>query len=621
VHGCETHADNPVFAAMVAQSHSHPNPEPVPDSGAPPAAAPRLTLAPTPATAPPRLESEYTRLAESRDALAALTEQYSYMLDAAPVAYITTDARRIVVHANQRALELLDLPARELIGMAAVGLADRRYRFGLTNHLQQVDRVGESEMELDLRTGVGGRLPALLRSIPISLGPDEAPAVQSAIINISALKQAEARLRRARDELEVLANHDTLTGLPNRSLFLDRLEAARRGSADAQARSALLFIDMDRFKVTNDSLGHDIGDALLQHVAHSLASAVRSNDTVARMGGDEFTVILRDVGTLENATRIGRKILSIIHQPVNLSGHGFRPSCSIGLCMFGGGDNTESDLLRAADKAMYIAKQQGGNSLHVHDPRQADDGRSTVERELQFALERDQLHLCFQPQYCSQGTLAGHEALLRWEHPTLGNVAPGRFIPLAEQSSLISELGAWVLQEACRANMAHARSTGRLTRIAVNASPRELSSTAYADTVARVLRETGHPPESLELEITEHSMGMAVGQLEATLEAITNLGVSIALDDFGTGYSSFTRLRQLPFTRMKVDRTFTQALADSENERRIVAAMVSLGKELGLEVIAEGVETEYQLNHLREMGCQLFQGYVFSRPTRTLASI
>jgi diguanylate cyclase (GGDEF)-like protein/PAS domain S-box-containing protein len=565
------------------------------------------------------LYSEYTRLCESRDELVALKEQYRYMLDAAPVAYITTDANGVIVHANQRALLMLGLEANEMIGMPTVHLADARYRHALMSHLGQVDRIGESEIELDLRTGHDGRLPALLRSIPIAFGVEQKAAVQSAIIDISALKQAEDRLRRARDELQVLANHDTLTGLPNRSLFLDRLGNTIRQACSSGRQSALLFLDMDRFKVINDSLGHDVGDSLLQHVAHTLTDTVRTDDTVARMGGDEFTVILSDVGDTDNAIGIAQKLLNAINQPVTLCEHRFRPSSSIGVCMLNGSVHSERELMRFADKAMYTAKNLGGNGIHLYDPTEQDDGRSTLERDLHCALERGQLRVLFQPQYCGSGEIVAHEALLRWTHPTLGPVSPSQFIPIAEQSNLIGELGAWVLREACRQNMAHASTTGRVTRIAVNVSPRELASADYAERVEHILRETGHPPEALELEITESSMGLADGTLEETLETLTASGVSIALDDFGTGYSSFTRLRQLPITRLKVDRTFTHALSGSDGDRRIVAAIVSLGKELGLEVVAEGVETEYQLSFLRNSGCNVFQGFVFSRPRQCMA--
>jgi diguanylate cyclase (GGDEF)-like protein/PAS domain S-box-containing protein len=565
------------------------------------------------------LRAEYQFLCRSRDELIALKEQYSYLLDAAPIAYMTTNSAGQIVHANQRALLTLGLRAEELIGLPTVNLAEPKHRHALASHLANTNRFGESELELELRVGQDVRLPVLLRSIPVSLGLEQDAAVQTAIIDISALKHAEDRLRRARDELQVLARHDTLTGLPNRALFLERLTAAKNSASRTGCLHALLFLDMDRFKVINDSLGHDVGDSLLQQVAHLLAANVRGHDTVARMGGDEFTIILNDVGNAENAVAIAQKLRGTINRPISLGGHRFRPSSSIGLCLFDGGEYGERELMRMADKAMYSAKHKGGNCVHVHDPTERDDGRSTLERELQFALERGQLALRFQPQYATDGRLVAHEALLRWYHPDLGHVAPSRFVPLAEQSNLIREIGAWVLEEACRRNIEHAREHGTLTRIAVNVSPRELDCPDYAKTVRRVLDRTGHPPEALELEITETSMNLAEEPLGATLAELTDLGVSIALDDFGTGYSSFTRLRALPITRLKVDRSFTKALCESEGDRRIIAAIVSLGKELGLEVVAEGVETEYQLSFLRDSGCTVFQGYAFARPLESMA--
>ncbi len=563
---------------------------------------------------PPDLRKDYAEVCRARDELIALTEQYHYLLDASPVAYITTDATGIIVNANQRAISLLGLQSHQLIGMATVRLADTEYRSVLARHLEQADRSGECEVELCLRSGEDASVPVLLRSVPIGLGDLGNGAIHSAIIDISALKQAESRLRHAHDELAVLANHDTLTGLPNRSLFVDQLNLAMQDAARHHTVSALLFMDVDRFKVINDSLGHDVGDSLLQHVAACLKRTVRAHDTVARMGGDEFTVILSDVVNSENAENVARKILAQINEPVSLEGHRVRPAASIGICMFNGSMRSYRDLMKRADQAMYAAKKRGGNQIHLHDPQTHTDHLSDLERDLHVALERDEFRLRFQPQMTADNKVVAHEALVRWHHPSNGVVSPSHFIPIAEQSGFIRELGAWVLREACLRNKLLADQHGRYLRMAVNVSPRELASTSYADSVRQILEETGHPASALELEITESAMELSEHQLENTLQALTELGVSIALDDFGTGYSSFTRLRHLPITRLKVDRSFTAATEESKKDQRIAGAIVSLARELGLEVVAEGVESAEQMRVMVDAGCDVFQGFYFSIP-------
>ncbi|MEO0971927.1 MAG: bifunctional diguanylate cyclase/phosphodiesterase [Pseudomonadota bacterium] len=564
---------------------------------------------------------QYEQTFESRDKWMALEEHYQYLLDMAPVAYITTSADGIVVLANQRALTMLDMQATQLIGMATVRLASANSRREMASHLARAQDGHETETELELRTATG-TLPVLLRSVGVITDINgKELGVQSAIIDISLLKRTESKLRQAHDQLEVLAKHDTLTGLPNRTLLLDRLIATMESARRQHTAHALLFMDVDRFKVINDSLGHDIGDCLLQHIARCLNTAVRPNDTVARMGGDEFTVILQDVVNVENAENVARKILAAINEPVSLLGHRIRPSCSIGLCMFNGRTTSERELMRRADQAMYAAKQAGGNTVRAHDPNAPAHGFSELERDLHQACEQGQLRLYYQPQCDHDGRVIGNEALLRWQHPTRGLVAPSEFVPLAEQSGLICDVGGWVLEQACRTNVETARTTGQsIKRLAVNASLRELSSGGYAEVVARVLDETGHPGECLEIEITETALGLNEGLLQKTLEDLRDLGVSIALDDFGCGYSSFARLRTLPLSRLKIDRSFTLAIDESEGDRRIVAAIVCLGRELGLEVVAEGVETRSQLNFLQDAGCEVFQGFLLAQPAPAIAT-
>lgn len=539
-------------------------------------------------------------------------------LDLAPIACLTTSLDGIVLAVNQRAEVMLGASVAQLVGMPAARLVEASARPALAEHLTRALRGTEGEVELLLRAP-GRTLPVLLRStIAAARGAGARPTVVSTLIDISPLKKKEQELRRAHDQLQMLANHDMLTGLPNRNLLLDRLRTTMAEARRSGTVHALLFLDIDRFKVINDSLGHDMGDGLLQHVARCLSEAVRADDTVARMGGDEFTVILHDVINVENAQNAARKILATINRPVSLLGHRVRPSSSIGLCMFNGSESSNRELLRRADQSMYAAKNSGGNTVRVHDPDAATHGFSELERDLHTACDLGQLRLRYQSQYDAEGRVTGSEALLRWRHPTRGTLTPGRFITLAEQSGLICDIGRWVLERACQANVAATPPGTAPRHIAVNASLRELSAGGYAEVVARVLEVTGHPGEALEIEVTETALGLNERLLVRTLEQLRELGCSIALDDFGNGYSSFARLRRLPVTRLKMDRSFVSAIDESDADRRIAAAIVSLGRELGLGVVAEGVETLSQFHFLRDSGCSTFQGYLFSRPARML---
>jgi diguanylate cyclase (GGDEF)-like protein/PAS domain S-box-containing protein len=429
--------------------------------------------------------------------------------------------------------------------------------------------------------------------------------------------------RKASDEeIMHLAFYDFLTGLPNRRLLQDRLEQALAASARIQCQGALMFIDLDNFKVINDTLGHDKGDLLLQQVAQRLKSCVRDSDTVARLGGDEFVVMLENLnGSAEdvaaNAASVGEKVIATLIRPYLLAGVEHHSTPSIGVALFKGHDNSAGDVLKRADLAMYQAKAAGRNTLRFFDPeiQKAVASRVALEADLRLGLQRNEFFLHYQPQLNDNDHVVGAEALVRWQHSMRGFVSPAEFIPLAEDSGLILPLGRWVLKTAC-AQLAvwGERPETALLNMSVNVSAREFRHPDFIAQVQEILDQTGADPRRLKLELTE---SVLVEDLEATIvkmNALKAKGVGLSLDDFGTGYSSLSYLRRLPLDQLKIDQSFIRDLLTTPNVAAIVQTIVSLGHSLGMEVIAEGVETDPQRTMLVRHGCHVYQGYLFSRP-------
>jgi diguanylate cyclase (GGDEF)-like protein/PAS domain S-box-containing protein len=429
--------------------------------------------------------------------------------------------------------------------------------------------------------------------------------------------------RKAAEELLAWrAHHDALTGLPNRELFVDRLGGAldRRRPGDGSRHVAVLFVDLDDFKVVNDSLGHDAGDELLQVVAQRLGGALRPGDVIARLGGDEFSVLLPDVSR-PAAMAVAERVAAMLRAPIAIGGHQRFVTASVGVS-FAGPDDDPHALLRDADAAMYHAKGTGKARAAVFDGSMRDDAleRLQLEGHLREALAREELRLVYQPQIdLADGRMTGVEALLRWQHPELGPIVPLRFIPIAEQTGLIVPIGAWVLREACRQAVAWAADL----RVAVNVSPHQLAVEGFVDEVAAALEETGLRPDRLCLEITESA---AVTGLSAILRALKALGVRLAIDDFGVGHASLRQLRELmPVDTLKIDKSFVDGLLEADGDAAIVHAVIDLARELGIEPLAEGIEDEAQATRLRSLGCRTAQGFLFARPqdpgeiTRALA--
>ena len=424
--------------------------------------------------------------------------------------------------------------------------------------------------------------------------------------------------RKAAEELiRYRATHDALTGLPNRTLFDDRLATALKHSARRDEMVAVLFLDLDRFKIINDTLGHSVGDALLVALSRRLRASVRDEDTVARMGGDEFIFILRGLGSPEDAVKPAQKILDAMRPTFHVRGHELyvTGSIGIGLCP---NDGVEPDqLLKCADIALYRAKERGRNRLQLYNPslNVRVFGQMVLEKHLRHALEQDQFQLVYQPQIAlDSGQVVGVEALIRWRHPELGLVPPDEFVPLAEENGLIEPLGLWVLRTACRQHKAWRQARLPGLRLAVNMSPRQFQRLGLEHRIREILAESDMETRWLELELTESVLMQEGDSTASLLGHLGELGISLALDDFGTGYSSLSYLKRFPIKRVKIDRSFVCDISTSDSAAALARAMITMAHGLGVEVVAEGIESLEQLAILRRYGCDEGQGYFLGRP-------
>ncbi len=421
----------------------------------------------------------------------------------------------------------------------------------------------------------------------------------------------------AEERIQHLATHDSLTGLPNRVMFSHLVANAIASAQRYQRNCAVLFIDLDRFKFINDSLGHEAGDQLLKEISKRFKKALRASDVVARLGGDEFVVLIQDLQQETQAATVARKLLSATLKPITLGGRDCHITASIGVAMYPQDGGDEQSLMKNADIAMYYAKDEGKNNYQFYskDIRAQSLERLALETNLRQALEREEFTLHYQAKReLEKGRITGVEALLRWDNAELGPVSPARFIPIAEDTGLIIPIGKWVLRTACEQNVAWQRMGLPPIHMAVNLSARQFTDERLVQDIAAILQETGMAPNLLELEITE---GMVIQNPEHALRLlreIKEMGVRLAIDDFGTGYSSLGQLKNFPIDTLKVDRSFIRDIATNAEDKALTEAIIAMGKTLQLTVVAEGVETQEQENFLREHACDEMQGYLFSKP-------
>jgi diguanylate cyclase (GGDEF)-like protein/PAS domain S-box-containing protein len=417
--------------------------------------------------------------------------------------------------------------------------------------------------------------------------------------------------------IEYQATHDDLTGLPNRTLMQDRLLQAISYADRTASKLAVVFVDLDKFKDINDSMGHFIGDQLLIAMARRLESCIRDSDTVARPGGDEFVLLLSNIHGMDALSQTLQRVLALTSEPCSIEGKDFTVTSSIGISLYPDDGKTSETLLKNADTAMYKAKQEGKNNFQFYT-RELNSilvERLEMEYQMRNALGHNEFHLYYQPKLnLRTQRITGLEALIRWQNPRQGMISPNRFIPIAEESSLIEQIGSWVLEKACRESIALSRLSGYDVPVSVNVSPRQFQQSDLVGNIARVLQETGLPPALLELEITEGTLADTSPRFIKVLNDLKGLGVKLAIDDFGTGYSSLGYLKHFPIDNLKIDRSFVMGLESDTANQAILKAIVALGHNLGINLVAEGVETERQRDFLLSIGCDEMQGFLFSQP-------
>ncbi len=554
------------------------------------------------------------RLAAAREALRSSEERYRTVFQTSfDGILINRLDNGLIIDVNEKFLGGMGFDRSDVIGKTTEELdlwVDVEDRARLLRILGQDSKCEGFEARFRKKNGetLWGMVSATLTEI------DGVACLISITRDISAAKAAEK-------EIWNLAFFDQLTGLPNRRMLLDRLRHSLTISARNGLNRALLFVDLDNFKDLNDSLGHQTGDLMLQEVAGRLTVCVRESDTVARLGGDEFVVMLEDLGDFaeEAAARaeaVGEKILGAISEPFWLTGHECFSTASIGITVFGDKRESTSEVLQQADIAMYQSKAAGRNTMRFFEPglQNAVNARAAMEEELRQAIKANQFLLYYQPQVNATRTI-GAEALIRWMHPKRGLLAPGEFISLAEQTGLILALGDWVLETACEqiALWGERRNTSRLT-VSVNISARQFRQPNFVEQVVDIVCRTRANARNLRLELTESLLVDDFDEIVAKMLRLKSFGIEFALDDFGTGYSSLNYLRHLPLDQLKIDRSFVQNILEDATSGAIAQTIVSLGKAMGLPVIAEGVENNEQRDYLMGLGCNAFQGYLFSRP-------
>ena len=555
----------------------------------------------------------YTDLTESRRAEESL-RLAKRVLDNTAEGLLITDAQARIVEVNPAFETITGYTAADVLGCTPSILKSGRHEEDFYRDMwRRLSEAGHWQGEIWNRRKDGQLFPEWLTIDVVRNDNDRVTHYVGLFTDISPVKEAQRRI-------DYLAHHDALTGLPNRVLMHQRLEQLL-ASADGRLM-ALFFIDLDRFKLINDSLGHPVGDGVLVALAERMTRWTGAADVLARLGGDEFVLFLAEPGSVERVAAAAADLLADLRRPVQVSGHELVLSASIGIGLYPSDASDADALIQRADRAMYEAKEQGRNNFQFFT-RSLIDGaieRLTLEHALRGVVERDELMLLYQPQVdLRTGLLVGAEALVRWRHPKLGLIPPVRFIPLAEDIGAIEAIGRWVLETALGQLVEWDQAGLYMPRIAVNLSMRQIERRDLVAQVSEALHRTGVGPKRLELEVTESILMRDVEGAKAALGALKALGIGIAVDDFGTGYSSLASLRLLPLDRLKIDRAFVADIGDDAGDEAIVRTVIALARSLGLETVAEGVECETQLRFLREEGVDLAQGFLFGKPMSATA--
>lgn len=541
--------------------------------------------------------------------------KFSKAIEQSPSSVLICDRKWQIEYANQKFAQLTGYNPASIEGKHPGTLSEditahRESRQLWQSIRLQVQRVGVWQGEVNSARKNGERFWEQLVVTPIK---DQGGEVTGYLIlgeDISIRKRYEQQLLRQ-------ANYDILTGLPNRMLALDRLKLALAQARRENTLVGVMFLDLDNFKHVNDTLGHDAGDNLLIEAARRISSCLRGTSTVARLGGDEFLVVLPGLSDVGATTQVAQRILTTFEPPYRLNGQEVFGTTSIGISIFPNDSDNSGMLMQHADAAMYQAKNKGKSDFAVftHEMTEVSHERLQMESLMRRALEQQEFEVYFQPIVCTRtGQLAFAEALLRWNNPILGMVMPDRFIPLAEETGLITPIGEWVLKESCLATMRWRNQTGTRIGIAVNVSPRQFRDPLFVNTVMQALEQSGLESDQLELEITERLILDDTIETADILRQLDQSGIRLSVDDFGTGYSALSYLKSYPFDTLKIDKSFVQDVMKEEDDASLVRAIINMAHSLGLRVIAEGVEEEAQTHFLEKEGCDFSQGYFYSRP-------
>ena len=544
--------------------------------------------------------------------LRASEERYSSTVELAAIgiSHVSADGR--FIHVNRRLCEMLGYTREEMLALGVKEISHPDDASLTDVDKRKLHRGEIDTLEVEKRYLRKDGTPVWVRiNVAVNRAPDGEP-----LYDISVVEDISER-KRAEERVQYLATHDEMTGLPNRAMFSQLLNHAIESARRSAGKLAVLFLDLDRFKIINDSLGHEAGDELLKKVAARLKTCLRASDVLARLGGDEFVVLVESLKEPRQAARVARNLLSAALKPVEILGHECRVTASVGISMFPADAADAQSLMKNADVAMYAAKEEGKNNYQFYSKGGGSLSieRLTLETSLRRALERRELKLQYQAKVAvGTGEITGAEALLRWWNRELGTVPPAQFIPLAEDTGLIVPIGKWVLATACAQNVAWQRDGLPSIRMAVNISPRQFKDPNLLRDVAAALEASGMAPELLELEITEGVIMHDVDRALKKLNAIKSMGVRLAIDDFGTGYSSLAQLKRLPIDTLKVDRSFIREIPKDPEDKAITEAIIAMGKTLGVTVVAEGVESAEQQAFLTSRACDELQGYYFSKP-------
>jgi diguanylate cyclase (GGDEF)-like protein/PAS domain S-box-containing protein len=559
-----------------------------------------------------QLYAEIALRRQIEEALRQSEERYRTIIDEMEEWYFETDLAGNITFSNDIFANVLGYSQKGLIGLNFQNFINKEDSDSVSRLFDPVLKTGKSTKNFPYEFI---RTDGKVTSVEFSIFPKRDK--EAKIVGARGVGHDITERKHAEDRIQYLATHDSLTGLPNRLMFSQLLNHSIQSARHHKRQLAVFFIDLDRFKIINDTKGHDAGDQLLQEIAMRYKQSLRAADVVSRLGGDEFIILIEEVNELSQVAIVAHKILTTTFKPMVLLGEECRITASIGISMYPKDGEDEQSLMKNADIAMYFAKEEGKNNYQFYskDIQVQSTERLSIETNLRLALERNELSLHYQAKVdFKTDVITGVEALLRWQNPYLGSVTPTQFIPVAEETGLIISIGKWVMKTACAQNVAWQQQGLPAVCMAVNVSLRQLTDDNLIDDIKAALNDSGMAPNLLELEITESMVMRNPTQMIAVLAKIKSMGVRLAIDDFGTGYSSLAQIKHFPIDTLKVDRSFIRNIPENAEDEAVTKAIIAMGKTLGLTIVAEGVETIEQMNFLKEHSCDEMQGYYFSKP-------